>query len=693
MIYNAKWIWADCSYEVNQYADFIAKINIDKVSQNAIMQISADTEYVVWINGQFAGCGQYDDYPDCKVFDTLHIGSLLKEGENRICVTAYYQGEASLQYAKGAPAVCFALTNFDDVLLSNEDVLSAKSKLWKSGEIHKTTNQLGFGYEYNAANDDNWLLSDDNTCNRFKNSVCVDFKTKLMPRPIKKLELGNPVASKLCAQGYFLRKQFDGTSAKLMYNDYLSHRRFEEMFDGKPEFPCELKDTNTQEGIYLIADLGKEESGYLTFELTAPYGTRVDVGYGEHLDDMRVRTEIKGRNFADTYWCKEGKNTFTYYFKRIAGRYIELHISSPATVVHYIGLIPARYPLDRINRFWSKDKLAEKIYDVSVETLRQCMHEHYEDCPWREQALYASDSRNQILAGYYAFGEYEFAKQSLRLLGESFGDDGIQSMCAPSDDPLKIPSFSMLWFLEVKDYTQYSGDDYFVRTMWDKIENAVSAFTAKRNDGIVMHHIGEHYWDFYEWSKGYMGIEEHQKYRAGDFVDGIYQVYIYIALDSALWLAQNYSKTDFYNKYKPVADELKKAINDLMWDEKKQLYASYKVNGTLCQYGQLMQSMAVYFGIAEGERAKALCDTLCNNDELVEITLSYSLYKYEALLKQGKEYYKYVFDEISEKWGNMIYKGSTTFWETSRGSIASDGAGSLCHGWSAIPVYYLSVLS
>lgn len=49
------------------------------------------------------------------------------------------------------------------------------------------------------------------------------------------------------------------------------------------------------------------------------------------------------------------------------------------------------------------DKLLQKIYDVSVYTLKCCMHEHYEDCPWREQALYTMDSRNQMLCGYYAF--------------------------------------------------------------------------------------------------------------------------------------------------------------------------------------------------------------------------------------------------------------------------------------------------
>ena len=35
----------------------------------------------------------------------------------------------------------------------------------------------------------------------------------------------------------------------------------------------------------------------------------------------------------------------------------------------------------------------------------------------------------------------------------------------------------------------------------------------------------------------------------------------------------------------------------------------------------------------------------------------------------------------------MLYQGATTFWETEKGGWDFANAGSLCHGWSAIPVY------
>ncbi len=85
------------------------------------------------------------------------------------------------------------------------------------------------------------------------------------------------------------------------------------------------------------------------------------------------------------------------------------------------------------------------------------MHEHYEDCPWREQALYANDSRNQALTGYYAFGEYDFPAVSFELLGRSAGDDGYMTLCAPMDSPFTIPSFTMVWFLALADHLNKDG--------------------------------------------------------------------------------------------------------------------------------------------------------------------------------------------------------------------------------------------
>lgn len=50
-------------------------------------------------------------------------------------------------------------------------------------------------------------------------------------------------------------------------------------------------------------------------------------------------------------------------------------------------------------------------------------------------------------------------------------------------------------------------------------------------------------------------------------------------------------------------------------------------------------------------------------------------------------YRDYVRQEIEAVWGKMLYAGATTFWETDGGASDFDNAGSLCHGWSAVPIY------
>ena len=36
----------------------------------------------------------------------------------------------------------------------------------------------------------------------------------------------------------------------------------------------------------------------------------------------------------------------------------------------------------------------------------------------------------------------------------------------------------------------------------------------------------------------------------------------------------------------------------------------------------------------------------------------------------------------------MVFQGATSFWETQLGSADFSNAGSLCHGWSALPAYH-----
>ena len=80
-------------------------------------------------------------------------------------------------------------------------------------------------------------------------------------------------------------------------------------------------------------------------------------------------------------------------------------------------------------------------------------------------------------------------------------------------------------------------------------------------------------------------------------------------------------------------------------------------------------------------------------DELQEASLSMQCFVYDALLATDKERYApYVLSDIERIYTPMLEAGNNTVWETTVGASDFDNAGSLCHGWSAMPVYYYHLL-
>ena len=72
----ADWIWANDADVVNQYIWARAEFEASCVDECDLL-ISADSQYVAYVNGQLAGFGQYADYPEHKVYDTICISCLL----------------------------------------------------------------------------------------------------------------------------------------------------------------------------------------------------------------------------------------------------------------------------------------------------------------------------------------------------------------------------------------------------------------------------------------------------------------------------------------------------------------------------------------------------------------------------------------------------------------------------------------
>lgn len=673
----SNWIW-NGEKGINQYACFRKEFDLSEDS--AVLYISCDTNYSLWVNGQWVNFGQYLAYPKDKHYDEIDISKYIVNGKNSIGILVYYQGVNTFSYSVGEAGLFYAIKTKDG-FISNEDTYTKKASGFKEGEIDLITWQLGPSFSFDARKNEEWTEKDYVMDETWVKATTCDksdvFPFEMKKRPIKKLQLEKANA-KVIMGGELCYRSEDVSVSRKMQNAFL---RTDSSFYKEENGEIVIAKDNS----YVILDLGKEMSGYFNLEMTSPEGVKIDIAYGEHLLDMRVRAfDHDNNNFAFDYTAKEGKQSFFNFFRRLGGRYLQLNftnVKSPVTI-HNAGIFYASYPVRETSRLKLSDSLDKKIYEISIRTLRECMHDTFEDCPWREQGLYGFDSRNQGLCGYSVFenGNYEFVKASLSLLGDSLGDDGILAICALTDtEKYKIPSFTLYWVIFVSEYVSYSGDKEFAKEILPKIKKVINEYFKDYDTAPIKRINGENYWNFYDW-KGILAGENSEENFVAE-TDVLCNLIAAFMAKKAVSLAMAAGDKEYAKELKEIFKRLKKTVNTYFYDEKTGLYKTLLDGQHTCQYAQ---AMALLTDIAINPKA---CEKALLNppEDMAMLNLSTSQFKYEALLKNRKNY-AYVLDEVRRIWGNMLYDGATTFYETEGGAL-DPMAGSLCHGWSAVPIY------
>lgn len=619
MIYNKRTIWIDKKNDEDTYAEFIGsfcKCHEGKI----VLKIACEGHFAVYLNGCLVFFGASADYPWHKQYHKKDISAFCNE-DNEIKIDVWYPGRDSQTYIKDEAGIFFSIEQKGMVLLeSGSHILSRINRNYKNGYCKNITSQLGFSFYYN---------------NTIENQI--PYQPSVERKVIEKLHLRKTGEIKL-------GKRVKSNCVKVE--------------DG-----------------YLI-DLGEETVGFLDLEFVSLVEQEIIISYGEHLVDGSVPRIIGERDFSVEFCARQGENHYLNPFRRLAGRYLQVECECPLGV-SYVGIRPTdRRVITKKNYF--ENVMLQKIYDVSVNTLKKCMHEHYEDCPWREQAMYALDSRNQMLCGYYAFKGYSYQKENLQFIAKGQRADGLLSLCFPAGIDIPIPFFSLVYLMQVSEYVEYTGDRSVLKSVKPVVNKILDAFRLKRDETGLVANFPYPYWNFYEWSKA--SHNEHEIARAQE--DICVKQYDLI-LNCMYVLACNIYEVLFGCK---VLDEhMLSAIHNTFYNQEKGLYR-LSTNGE--DYSQLGNSFAVLVGLGN----EVLADKIVNDKSLIPVTLSMNTFYYDALLSVSDKYISFVIEDIKNKYGKMLAQEATTFWETEKGWQDFDGAGSLCHGWSAIPVYYLTKL-
>lgn len=612
---TAKWIWANNSLKSDDYAEFVGEFNSSK--EEVVFKIASDSVYALYINDSLVKFMTCSDFPFDKYVDVFSVST--NKGKNNYKIQVWHYGVNSSCYIADSHGLIFEIFDGDNILdYSSKSTKSRVMNEFRNGYNKVMVPQLGLSFHY-----DNTVLKGG-----YFDSIELEKPCKYSLRDINNIVL------------------LDRSESTRLNLDN-----------------------------YEIYDLHKETAGFFGLDIDSSIEQEIIVSYGEHINDGCVRRIIGDRDFSVSFTLKKGENKIFNPLRRVAGRYLQIEYTHPIKV-NYLGIRPVRYEQNIISKNFN-DPLLNEIYKVCLSTLELCMHEHYEDCPWREQCLYILDSRNQMLCGYYAFEGYSYQRHNLLLIAKSFNKElGVFSLTAPcGSNDYPIPFFSLVFIKQVEEYINHTKDYSILEELGDVLHLLVNKFSSLIDENHLIKYMKKPFWNFYEWTDG--------NNNDGDIAGGLEKDQYELILNSAyVYFIESYKR--LYSVDINL-DEIKNAIKKHFYDEENSVYY---INTKEKKQSQLANAFVCLIGLGNTKTF----ESLLNPKGIVEASLSTRGFVYDALLTKGDIYHEHIIDDIKKRYSSMLKMGATSFFEVEEGAEAFRGAASLCHGWSALPVYYLNII-
>lgn len=403
-------------------------------------------------------------------------------------------------------------------------------------------------------------------------------------------------------------------------------------------------------------------------------GDRLDWQHGE-LTGPTDRYEVGGFGTADAPESYE-----PFWFRALRFLQVRVRVGAEPLIIASLSCRETGYPLEVRTHVETSDRTLADIWQISENTLRACMHETYEDCPFYEQLQYLMDTRSEILYTYTSAADDRLARQAIDSFARSQRVDGLLNACYPAYKPNVIPGFSIYYILMLHDHMMYFGDKGLVERYFPVAERILQFYEDLRTpDGLVGQMpgaggFGGGYWCFVDWAKGWpVGVPP----AAACGPATIDSLMYCLGLVAAEELADFIGRPDQAAVYRSYAEALRCAIRNSCAGKEGLL----QDGPALEQYSQHVQVFAVLTDTLTGAAACAALSRTLDDERIPQCTVAMGFYLFRALEKCGL--YRCT-HRLWDKWRRMLDNRLTTCVESDGSYTRSD-----CHGWGALALYEL----
>lgn len=673
---------------------FRRTFHFDEVPEMAQLKVSADSRYKLYANGRLVEVGPCKGDSEVWYHDTLELVSYLQTGKNVIavevlafpnehgngCFSIFRTGHPGLFVSGKAESrhIAIDLSTDEqwkgcvdpDYFIIKESDLFAPLQLIEKRKAHPEMIQW------------NLVDYDDST---WENVVYdTQISAEFSPGNLSEREIP-----------FLYRKEKKFVDARIVQAG-TEVKSLDAFLEGG--YPLTVE---KNQKMVIELNAGEEETGYLKLKMAGGKGGIVKILTSEGYVQEGFQGDLKNpfkkdrldtecghlHGFTDTYYpagngTHDRPEEYTPFWFRTF-RFVRLEVETKEESVTLLSFDyeETGYPLEVRTKASANDPDFDAIWDISERSLRRCMHETYEDCPFYEQLQYVMDSRTQILYTYTVSGDDRLARKCMDDFRRSQRYDGLTNSSHPNYESNVIPGFSIYYIFMAYDHMMYFGDKELLREHLPHIDRVLGFFHKHLTSQGYVDKVGglngrARFWSFIDWAVEWNQTSGIPPVTLQGPITMESLLYIY-GLNAAAEIAVYLGFKDLADSYRLEAENVQNAVRKFMMGKKGMLTDGPGIE----DYSQHVQVFAILTDTISLEEGKtALLKTIESKEEYPQCSVAMAFYLFRALEKTG------LYEYTREYWGiwrRMLAKHSTTCIEDEV-QERSD-----CHAWGALILYEL----
>jgi len=684
----------------NSYACFRLAIDLPDRPTAAVVRISADARYTLYVNGRRIHQGPARSFQNLQSYDELDLADFLTAGQNAICAIVHQFGVPTSQSiyrdASGFLLDGIVETNAGSFPLQTPTGwLSRDATAWRK-HVARLSPHLGFQEHFDAdADHADWLLpgfiadpaewdapdiiapvgSHPWTAMRARQAPLLTDEVISFTAITSQFTGENARGYKVAENVFHFLQQETRKKAKPAFESPDAMLRDDDHSSILPSLP---------DGHFHLAvlDLGVVRTAHMILDIAEAAGDEIiDILYLEDLDKSGAPLVTGGDHApADRYRCRPGAQRWEAFWPK-GFRYAALvlrNVEAPLKIRH-IGARMVNAASSKLGTFESSDARLNSIYQAGVDTLQACMTDAYLDSPVT-QAQRWSDARQQFRAGIYAFGEVSPLERGISQLAQSQSADGSLHSHPPSDNPRTRSFDSMFaWIGTLWEHYFHTDRTELLATCRPSLDRLLAFFaTFERKEGL----LGQ--------STGFEIFAPPAELYREDFSAPFNLAY----LQALRWSAGIYEVLRQDSQSKTTsrkADALAKSIDKHFWDAKLKLWKDGfdpKTSAAIDQTSVHTNALAILLHFRPEARPTLARDVIlktmtARRGKTIVPSPALASAALDALIEANLR--AEAIDVVRARWGAMLDRNQTTFNQQWDG-----GTGSKCCGAAASPVYLIA---